>query len=94
MSSLERGFPIAFCTACDAEQLVWRNPETGAAACLGCDAPLDEGAVRRGGAEDISDRNDYVFLDVTLSAEPCGCDHCPAAGKCSHTREDGAGAEH
>lgn len=85
---MSREFPTAHCPACDQRQLTWRDPETGAPRCLACDAPLDEAAVGAPASEhaaDIIDRNDYVFLDVTHSAEACGCDTCPAQGKCDHT---------
>lgn len=86
--SLERGFPTAHCPRCAADQLVWRDPESNAPRCLSCDALLSEAAVERGAAGDIVDRNDYVFLDVTGSAEACGCDTCPAQGKCHHTHDE------
>lgn len=86
-----RGFPTAHCPTCDAEQLVWRDPATNAPRCLGCDTELGEALIERGAAGEIVDRNDYLFLDVTQSAEPCGCDTCPAQGHCDHTRpEEGA----
>lgn len=88
--SFERGFPTAHCPTCDAAQLVWRDPATNLPRCLACDGELGESLVERGAAGDIVDRNDYVFLDVTLSAEPCGCDTCPAQGHCDHTRPDEA----
>lgn len=84
---MTRGFPIADCPRCEAPQLVWRAPETNEPRCLGCDTALDERAVRAGDAGEIAERNDYVFLDVTQSADPCGCDTCPAQGRCHHTAE-------
>jgi hypothetical protein len=85
--SFSRGFPTAHCAHCEADQLVWRDPGTNAPRCLACDTELSEAAVERGAAGDIVDRNDYVFLDVTESAEACGCDTCPAQGKCHHTQD-------
>ena len=86
---MTRGFPVADCPRCEAPQLVWREPATNAARCLGCDAPLPEGAVQVGDAAAVVERNDYVFLDVTHSAEPCGCETCPGQNHCHHTSEAG-----
>jgi hypothetical protein len=85
---IDRGLPVALCPACGETQLVWREPATNAPRCLGCDAELDEAQVVRAGADVVADRHDYVFLDVTQSAEPCGCDTCPAHDRCEHTHPD------
>ncbi|MCK6569647.1 hypothetical protein L6V77_00890 [Myxococcota bacterium] len=86
--SFTRGLPTAHCPACAEDQLVWRDPETNAPRCLGCDALLDEAQIGHARAAEVADRHDYVFLDVTQSAEACGCDTCPAHGHCEHTRDD------
>ena len=82
-----RGLPTALCPRCDARQLVWREPASNTPRCLACDLELAETAVSHGDAGEVVDRNDYVFYDVTASADPCGCDTCPAQGHCDHTRE-------
>lgn len=95
------GFPTAFCAPCDTTQLVWRPGAEGEAACLVCDAPIAQAKVAYGRPDDIADREQYVFLDVTATAEPCDCgtacgkegsaedcQACPAQGRCDHTRPD------
>ncbi len=86
--TFDRGLPVAHCPACGEAQLVWREPATNAPRCLGCDGPLEESQIARAGAEAVADRHDYVFLDVTQSAEPCGCDTCPAHDRCEHGSAD------
>ncbi len=89
----ERGFPVAPCPSCQSEQIVWREPETGASRCLRCDTPLDAAGVRPGDMDAVASRNNWVIYDVTESMEPCACDTCPGNGHCHHEDETGEVAQ-